>query len=204
MTARHPRLLRAQPAGVLGHARACSAPTDAGYYSTAPLEKTLCELVDFSLVNRCKPRLTVGAAHVRTSQMRYFDSRDMRARRQAHPGLRRAAAGVPGRAHRRRALLGRRHSLQHADRSDLRRQPAPQLADLCRAHVEPDGPGAGDHLGGPAPPEGHPVLEPRRHPHRAPAADPPPAPRHQASCRRTFPRTCATARPCASWPARAA
>jgi NTE family protein len=49
----------------------------AGYYSTSPLEKTLNELVDFSLVNRCKPRLTVGAAHVRTSQMRYFDGRDM-------------------------------------------------------------------------------------------------------------------------------
>ena len=49
----------------------------AGYYSTAPLERTLSELVDFSLVNRCKPRLTVGAAHVRTSQMKYFDSRDM-------------------------------------------------------------------------------------------------------------------------------
>ncbi|SFJ77588.1 NTE family protein [Bradyrhizobium sp. Gha] len=48
----------------------------AGFYSTAPLEKTLSELVDFDLVNRCKPRLTVGAAHVRTSQMRYFDSRD--------------------------------------------------------------------------------------------------------------------------------
>jgi NTE family protein len=49
----------------------------AGYYSTAPLVKTLGELVDFSLVNRNKPRLTVGAAHVRTSQMKYFDSRDM-------------------------------------------------------------------------------------------------------------------------------
>jgi NTE family protein len=48
----------------------------AAYYSTAPLEKTLRELVDFSLINRCKPRLTVGAAHVRTSQMRYFDGRD--------------------------------------------------------------------------------------------------------------------------------
>ena len=48
----------------------------AGYYSTAPLERTLSELVDFELVNRCTPRLTVGAAHVRTSQMRYFDSRD--------------------------------------------------------------------------------------------------------------------------------
>jgi NTE family protein len=50
----------------------------AGYYSTEPLEKTLTDLVDFDLVNTCAPRLTVGAAHVRTSQMRYFDSRDTR------------------------------------------------------------------------------------------------------------------------------
>jgi NTE family protein len=52
-------------------------PEAAGYYSTAPLEKTLSELVDFSLVSECRPRLTVGAAHVRTSQMQYFDSRKM-------------------------------------------------------------------------------------------------------------------------------
>jgi NTE family protein len=49
---------------------------NAGFYSTAPLEKTLLELVDFDLINSAKPRLTVGAAHVRTSKMRYFDSRD--------------------------------------------------------------------------------------------------------------------------------
>ena len=49
----------------------------ASYYSTAPLEKTLTELVDFALVKHCTPRLTVGAAHVRSSQMRYFDSREM-------------------------------------------------------------------------------------------------------------------------------
>ena len=48
----------------------------AGFYSTAPLEKTLTELVDFTLVKRCMPRLTIGAAHVRSSQMRYFDSRE--------------------------------------------------------------------------------------------------------------------------------
>jgi NTE family protein len=53
-------------------------PEQAGYYSTAALGRTLGELVDLSLLNCCKPRLTVGAAHVRTSQMRYFDSRDMR------------------------------------------------------------------------------------------------------------------------------
>ena len=51
-------------------------PEHAGYYTTAPLQRTLEELVNFDLVNRCTPRLTVGAAHVRTSQMRYFDSRD--------------------------------------------------------------------------------------------------------------------------------
>jgi NTE family protein len=50
----------------------------AGYYSTAPLERTLLELVDFSLIERCTPRLTVGAAHVRTSQMHYFDSRQLK------------------------------------------------------------------------------------------------------------------------------
>jgi NTE family protein len=49
---------------------------NAGFYSTAPLEKTLLDLVDFSRINRRAPRLTVGAAHVGTSQMRYFDSRD--------------------------------------------------------------------------------------------------------------------------------
>jgi NTE family protein len=48
----------------------------AGYYSTDPLRKTLNELVDFALINRNTPRLMVGAAHVRSSMMRYFDSRD--------------------------------------------------------------------------------------------------------------------------------
>jgi NTE family protein len=51
-------------------------PDRAGYYSTTPLRATLLDLVDFSLVNCCSPRLTVGAAHLRSSQMRYFDSRD--------------------------------------------------------------------------------------------------------------------------------
>ncbi len=49
----------------------------AAYYSTAPLEATLGELVDFDRINRGATRLTVGAANVRTSEMRYFDSRTM-------------------------------------------------------------------------------------------------------------------------------
>lgn len=48
----------------------------AGYYSTKPLEQTLGELVDFSRLSQCAPRLTVGAANLHTSEMRYFDSRD--------------------------------------------------------------------------------------------------------------------------------
>jgi NTE family protein len=51
-------------------------PENAGYYTTAPLQRTLEELVDFDRINHGQPRLTVGAANVRTSQMHYFDSRD--------------------------------------------------------------------------------------------------------------------------------
>ncbi|MGJ4995972.1 DUF3734 domain-containing protein [Bradyrhizobium sp. HKCCYLS3077] len=48
----------------------------AGYYATAPLRETLRELVDFDLLNGGGLRVTVGAAHVRTSRMHYFDSRE--------------------------------------------------------------------------------------------------------------------------------
>jgi len=48
----------------------------AGYYSTAPLRRTLSKLVDFDQVRSGLVRRTVGAANVRTSAMRYFDSRD--------------------------------------------------------------------------------------------------------------------------------
>jgi NTE family protein len=62
----------------LAHAGAdCPIGTDsAGYYSAEPLKQTLGELIDFDLVNNYRPRLTVGAAHLRTSEMRYFDSRN--------------------------------------------------------------------------------------------------------------------------------
>jgi NTE family protein len=52
-------------------------PDQAGYYSTNPLRETLNELIDFDLLNQGCPRLTVGAAHVRTAMMQYFDTRDM-------------------------------------------------------------------------------------------------------------------------------
>lgn len=53
------------------------SPETAGYYSTAPLAATLAELIDVDLLNTSPTRLTVGAANVRTAEMRYFDSRDM-------------------------------------------------------------------------------------------------------------------------------
>jgi NTE family protein len=52
-------------------------PEAAGYYSVEPLRNTLSDLVDFDLINSGPTRLSVGAANVRTSEMHYFDSRDM-------------------------------------------------------------------------------------------------------------------------------
>jgi NTE family protein len=51
---------------------------DAGYYTTRPLMETLEELIDFDQLNSGDVRLTVGASNVRTSEMHYFDSRDMK------------------------------------------------------------------------------------------------------------------------------
>jgi len=49
-------------------------PEAAGYYSCAPLLRTLERLVDVNALNAANMRLTVGAANVRTGAMRYFDS----------------------------------------------------------------------------------------------------------------------------------
>ena len=57
-------------------AHASMEAEQAGYYSTAPLEQTLLDLVDFKRLNTNQPRLTVGAAHVCSSRMHYFDSRE--------------------------------------------------------------------------------------------------------------------------------
>lgn len=68
---------RPNPLAFLGPDMRLSAET-AGFYSTSPLAATLNELVDFERIGRGGPRLTVGAANVRTSEMRYFDSRETR------------------------------------------------------------------------------------------------------------------------------
>jgi len=70
-----PGFFRVNPTAFLGQYVPLGVAS-AGYYSTEPLRATLGELVDFSLINRGETRLTVGAAHVRSSTMRYFDNRD--------------------------------------------------------------------------------------------------------------------------------
>ncbi|MDZ4348827.1 MAG: patatin-like phospholipase family protein [Xanthomonadaceae bacterium] len=47
----------------------------AAYYDVAPLRETLGGLIDGGRLNAGAPRLTVGAVNVKTSEMRYFDSK---------------------------------------------------------------------------------------------------------------------------------
>ncbi len=50
----------------------------AAFYTTSPLQETLARLVKFGRISASdNMRLTLGAVNVRTSQMRYFDSREM-------------------------------------------------------------------------------------------------------------------------------
>lgn len=69
-----PGFFKPNPVAALG---GMLTPETAGYYSVEPLAATLAELIDLELLNRCETRLTVGAANVRTAEMKYFDSRDM-------------------------------------------------------------------------------------------------------------------------------
>jgi len=51
------------------------APEALSFYDTAPLRKTLTELVDFDLINSRKVRLSVGAVNIRTGRLRFFDNK---------------------------------------------------------------------------------------------------------------------------------
>jgi NTE family protein len=62
------------PAFYLPHEK----PEDLGYYDTRPLRQTLEELVDFNLINRKQPRLSLGTVNLKTGTSLYFDNHDMR------------------------------------------------------------------------------------------------------------------------------
>jgi NTE family protein len=49
-------------------------PEALSFYDTAPLRRSLEELVDFDLINRKEVRLSVGAVNVRTGNFAYFDN----------------------------------------------------------------------------------------------------------------------------------
>jgi NTE family protein len=71
-----PAFFRPNPLAFLGANWPLGAER-AAYYSTDALRGTLNELIDFERINAGPCRLTVGAANLRTAEMRYFDSRDM-------------------------------------------------------------------------------------------------------------------------------
>lgn len=52
---------------------AADGPESVSYYSTEPLAETLNELVDFDLLNRDGPRLSVGAVNIATGNLQFFD-----------------------------------------------------------------------------------------------------------------------------------
>lgn len=64
--------LRRPPAALLPDGAAGAE----SFYDTAPLRKTLLELVDFDRINRGDVRLSVGAVNVETGNMTWFDSRE--------------------------------------------------------------------------------------------------------------------------------
>ena len=135
--------------------------------------------------------------------MRYFDSRDGELTVKHIMASGALPPAFPGRPHRRRVVLGRRHSVEHADRGGVRRQSAQELADLRRSHVESVGSRADHDGGGAEPAQGRAVFEPDREPHRATAAGASAAPRHQPARSPDTRRPSATARRFVNWPAMA-
>lgn len=55
-----------------------AAPGAPSYYDTAALKTTLEKLVDFDRINAGETRLSVGAVHVTSGRLRYFDNRFQR------------------------------------------------------------------------------------------------------------------------------
>ena len=94
----------------------------AGFYSTAPLERTLSESGRL-----LAPRRQQAPADGRRRERPHGRDALLRQPRrgdhgQARDGVGRAAAGLPGHPHRRRSVLGRRHPVQHPGRGRVRRQ----------------------------------------------------------------------------------
>jgi NTE family protein len=91
----------------------------AGYYSTVPLEATLDEFVDFNLINSGSPRLTGRGGPRAHQQDDVFRQPRLQVACEAHFGVWCIATGIPCGARRWRAVLGRRHPVQHSHRGGV-------------------------------------------------------------------------------------
>ena len=156
----------------------------AGYYSTEPLRKTLEELVDFSLINQGPP-----AADGRRRACAH--QHDALFRLQGDGDLRRATSWRRARC-RRRFPAVRIDGELYWDGGILSNTPTERIFDdnprrnslIFAVHLwHPDRRRAGDHLADPQSSEGHPIFEPDRQPHRAPARDAQAPPRHHQPAR---------------------
>jgi NTE family protein len=149
----------------------------ASWYDTAPLRNTLSELVDVRILNEAKTRLTVGAVRVRTSEMRYFDSREqplglehIMARARCRPRF--PAIRIEGEPY----WDGGIYSNTPVE-GGARRPSSARLGDLRGQRVAADRPEPQSVWQVPRAAEGHPLREPRRQPNQAAEADPSPAAR---------------------------
>jgi NTE family protein len=69
-----PAFFKPNPAALAG-TQAVVGVESASYYDTAPLRETLLSLVNFDYLREGLTRLTVGTVHVKTGELRYFDTR---------------------------------------------------------------------------------------------------------------------------------
>ena len=107
------------------------------FYDTQPLKATLEELVDFELINRDGGvRLSLGAVDLRTGNSVYFDSKTTQIRAEHVLASGALPPGFPPVRDRRRALLGRRHRVEHAAVVRARRGSADERADLPGRRVQ--------------------------------------------------------------------
>jgi predicted acylesterase/phospholipase RssA len=155
-------------------------PASAGIYDTAPLRRTLQELVDFDYLNAAPIRLTVGAVDVESGQIRYFDSREDVLGVEHIMASSALPPAFPPVEKRRPPLLGRRHPLEHAAGAHAARRAAAPLAVLPRHPVAARRCAAGHARRRAAARQGAALRQPCRHPARPRAGAAPPAPQRIA------------------------
>ena len=147
------------------------SPQSQSYYDTAPLEEDAGTAGRLRSHQRSEDAAQRRRGRRDLGQFQIFRQFRIQEARQedrpgAHHGVRRAAAGLSFRRDRRRALLGRRHRLQHAARLRAGRGNQPRSPDLPGRSVQrarrPADVAAGSRRAG----KGHPLFQPHPHEYR--------------------------------------